>query len=159
VHRGERRSGRPNGEVYLLGQNNSVYEYAADATGRAAPIRTITLPALGKITVGPDGTLYVAGTTLVGGQSETATIYVVLPGQTSYTRTIGPFVNETTAVNPVGGLAVDRDNELYVGLNASPGGTSVNVYAPGANGNAAPVRTLLSPVPPGTPITSLTIFQ
>ncbi len=147
----------PNGEIYLT-DHTAVYEYAANATSFDAPIRTITLPAdAGPLAVGPDGTLYVVGDQQIRDGSLSSTIYVVPPGQTSPARSIGPFAGSTDF--PVTALAVDSAGELYVATNAPSGGSAVSVYAAGASGNAAPVRTLVNPVPAGTQIRSMTIFQ
>jgi hypothetical protein len=127
-----------------------VLEYAAGAADGAAPIRTIAAPPgdyFGPIAVAPDGTLYA---TLVvpnlAAGSSTNSIDAFAPGATSPSRTLGPF-----AADAVAALACDKGGELYVALNSSAQPTArVDVYAPGATGNAAPIRTIPNPIPADT---------
>ena len=120
----------------------TVFEYAANATTGAAPVRTIAVPVF-TMAVGADGTLY-AGTNDQPGRSPTryGTIYVVPPGATSPTRTITLPAPGTL---PVGSLAVDAAGELFVGGSDLNGNQSIQVFAPGASGNATPIRIITNP--------------
>jgi hypothetical protein len=123
-----------------------VLEYAAGAADGAAPIRTIQAPAgayFEAIAVAADGTLY--ATLDVPNSATGSSIYAFGPGATSPSRTLGPFATDLIA-----GLACDRGGELYVAFNSSGGASRVDVYAPNANGNAVPVRTIPNPIPSNT---------
>jgi len=153
----------PNGDIFLSGDQNHVYEYAANATSYGPPIRTITVPqSPAQLAVGPDGTVYAVGDQQnADGSSLTSTVYVIPPGQTSSTRSIGPFTDSGSGSRPfpIRSLAVDSANELYVAIGWSSGASEVDVFAPGASGNAEPVRTLLNPVSFGSQLGEIAIFQ
>jgi hypothetical protein len=150
----------PAGTMYFsLGPQ--IDEFPADATSLSSPIRSATVPgsiAISALAAASDGTVYALTVTTNPDYTRSDTVWVIGPGQTSPSRSIGPF-NESTDV--VGPLAVDSADELYVALfNPSTGATKVNVYAPGASGTAAPIRTILNPVPPSSwHINAMTIFQ
>jgi hypothetical protein len=125
-----------------------VLEYAAGAADGDVPIRTISAPAgdyFGAIAVAADGTVYATldVPNYATGRG-TDSIYAFAPGATSPSRTLGPFGTDSIA-----GLACDRGGELYVAFNPTVAGSQprVDVYAPGATGNAVPVRTIPNPIP------------
>ncbi|HEY0395587.1 MAG TPA: hypothetical protein VGD01_13905 [Candidatus Elarobacter sp.] len=124
----------------------NIYEFAAGAGGAATPLRTIAAPSgaeFGAIAAAPDGTLYAVGIVNDGTGGSTATIYAYPPHQTSASRTIGPFT-----ASSVDALAVDKGGELYAGLNArARQWSSVEVYAPDANGAPISVRSIPNPIP------------
>jgi hypothetical protein len=137
----------PHGEIYVASYSSvtfttAVFEYAANATTGAAPVRTIAVPAP-TMAVGSDGTVY-AGTNDQPGRNPTryGTIYIVPPGGTSPTRTITLPAPGTL---PVEALAVDAAGELFVGGSDLNGNFSIQVFAPGASGNATPIRIITNP--------------
>ena len=142
-------------------RGDRVDEYAANAVTGATPIRSISFGGaeVARLAVAPDGTLYAATATSQPPDYAviTETIQVVPPGQTGPARSItGGFASR--GIDPVAGLAVDSAGELYVAVDLDPTGSKINVYAPGASGNATPVRSIADPVPSGTQILSITIF-
>jgi hypothetical protein len=135
-------------------------EFPANATSLSSPIRSATVPvgvAISGLAAASDGTVYALTVTTNPDYTRFDTVWVIGPGQTSPSQSIGPF-NESSDI--VGALAVDSADELYVGLsNPGTGTTKVNVYAPGASGTPAPIRTIVNPVSPGSRIDAMTIFQ
>jgi hypothetical protein len=129
--------------------SGEVLEYAAGAADGAAPIRTIAAPAgdaFGAIAVAADGTLYATlDVPNFATGAGTNSIYAYPSGATSPSRTLGPFVTDAIA-----GLACNKGGELYVAFNSGAQGSRVDVYAPNANGNAMPVRTIPNPIPSNT---------
>jgi len=138
----------PRGEMYVANYSSTAFttavaEYAADAPNHAPPVRTITIPGdQGVLAAAADGTLFASAPNLPG--RGPTSIYVVAPGATSPTRTI------TIPDSGVASMAVDSAGELFVAVNDRSGNSSVRVFAPGASGNATPIRTILNPVPYGT---------
>jgi hypothetical protein len=128
--------------------SGQVLEYAAGAADGAAPIRTIAAPAgdyFEALAVAADGTLYAALDVPNDATGHgTYSIDAFAPGATSPSRTLGPFGTDSIA-----GLACDRGGELYVAFNPNVAGAQarIDVYAPGATGNAVPVRTIPNPIP------------
>ncbi|HZO93473.1 MAG TPA: hypothetical protein VFB22_06850 [Candidatus Baltobacteraceae bacterium] len=135
------------GNLYVLGPNasggpSSVYEYAAPPSTSSTPSATFNpTPAPGLIAVAPDGTIYGSALDLNTGFDEVATF---APTNRS---TPASTLNLHTS-DSVWYLGVAADGTLYVGLVAF-GSTQyrVAVYAPGASGNAAPLRTITLPSP------------
>jgi hypothetical protein len=138
------------GDAPTNGNMGRIDEYAPGASSGAAPVRTIGAPSgafFGALAVAPNATLYAVY--IVPNYStgrSTETIYAFAPGSTTPSRALGPFTNDLIA-----GIAVDRAGELYVGSNDccrySGSRSRVDVYAPNANGNATPLRTLPNPIP------------
>jgi hypothetical protein len=130
---------------------SQVLEYAAGAPDGATPTRTIAAPAggvFGAIAVAPpDGTIYaVYVAPNLTGRPE-ASIYAYAPGSALPSRKIGPFGTDV-----VTSLACDRGGELFVALNTLlPISSRVAVYAPAADGNAFPIRTIPNPIPADAP--------
>jgi hypothetical protein len=129
--------------------SGQVLEYAAGAADGAAPIRSVQAPAgdtFEAIAVAADGTLYATlDVPNYATGRETYSIYAYGPGATSPSRQLGPFATDSIA-----GLACDKGGELYVAFNSGTQGSRIDVYAPGANGNAVPVRTIPNPIPSNT---------
>ncbi|HEX3463059.1 MAG TPA: hypothetical protein VHS78_03265 [Candidatus Elarobacter sp.] len=145
---------------FVLGPQ--VDEFPANSVSLAAPIRSIGVGghyAISWLAAGTDGTVYAGALTSDDGIRRLDTVFATGPGQTSPSRSIGPFDESTDAI---GALAVDSAGELYVGLyDRTTGSSKVNVYGPNANGQATPVRTILNAVPSayGRGINAMTIFQ
>jgi len=147
----------PAGTMYFL-DGTQLEVFPANATSLSSPIRTASFGQVGLLTAASDGTVYGVFISRNADATWSDTIAVIGPGQTSPSRSIGPF-NEST--DYITALAVDSADELFVALwNQSTGATKVNVYAPGASGMATPIRTLVNPVPPTSwHINAMTIFQ
>ena len=149
----------PRGEMYVETYStpttmSTISEYAPNAPNGAAPVRTITLG--GVLAVAADGTLYAGGGSRPGpGPLAMGQILVVPPGATSPARTI---TLPDLALVPVSGLAVDSAGELFVAGTDASGNNYVKVFAPGASGNATPIRTILNVAPNG-PIYAMAVFE
>ena len=147
----------PAGMMYLA-VGAQIDEFPAAPPALTSPIRSIVLPgATGTFAAAADGTVYAKTSTYDVNFNAVATIWAIAPGQTSPSRSIGPF-NASTDI--VGGLAVDSADELYVALtNPATHETKVNGYAPNANGLPMPVRSIVDPVPSYGAAIDVTIFQ
>jgi hypothetical protein len=134
------------GNLYILGPGsgtpgNAIYQYAAPPSTSATPVATYhPSPSPDLIAVAPDGTIYGAALDLDTGFNEIARF---APTNRS---TAASTLNLQTS-DFIWFLGVAADGTLYVGLTSN-GATNVYrvaVYAPGASGNAAPVRTITLP--------------
>lgn len=128
-----------NGDLYLSRSSpNRIDVYRGGLVFGPTPSASIPLPGgPGQLAVAPDGTLYVAYYTSAG--------YVAAFAPSGQTRTIGPLANGVSA------LAVDRIGELYVAENGGAKLDVVDVFAANANGAAAPLRELATPIGANTP--------
>jgi hypothetical protein len=117
--------------------------FPAGANGNVGPTRRISggltqLDAPLGIAVDKQKNIYVAN-----GGNNTITVYAAgSNGNVTPTRTIG---GSLTTLADINGIAVDNAGYLYVG-NVDQAGSSDNypvlVFAPGANGNVAPVQSI-----------------
>jgi hypothetical protein len=103
-----------NGTLYVQNNNNTVTEYPQ---GQTTPSRTLHEPTVGYgtgicVTVGSDGMVYTADH--LAGQ-----VYEFKKGKTEPTRTLD--------VSEAFGLALDPQNDLYVGWSNSSSGASGHV--------------------------------
>ncbi|MGA1983958.1 MAG: hypothetical protein ABSG84_16010 [Acidobacteriaceae bacterium] len=132
------------GNLYVV-TNADIREYAANATGTATPIRVIpedsaTVPIAG-LAVDASGNIYVSV------QNQGILIFSsTANGNATPSRTIlgdsQPGGGLSTIQNP-SALATDSAGNLYV-ANISGVQNSVLVFGPTANGNVAPIRTLIA---------------
>ena len=147
----------PNGTIYVLNQafvpcgaNCSLSEpqvlaFSAGADGNAAPAREIRDAASGNLdgafgnVIGTDS----GGELFVGGGA-----HILVFGPTANGDTVTPLrdingSNTGIGGNGVGAIAVDPAGTVYeTNYIADVTTTTINVFAPGANGNVAPSRTL-----------------
>ena len=122
----------------------TITTYALGATGNASPIRTIGGGNTGltdptAIAADAAGNLYVSNSVENGGD-----IVVFAAGANGNVAPIRRISGSSTGINRAAGIAIDALDRLYVanvGLY-SRCCQSITVYAAGANGNAAPVRTI-----------------
>ncbi len=134
----------------------AVNVYAAGANGNIAPIWTISGGNTGLVwssAVALDTNAEVYVTSNYGcdrghcGGTDQVTVYAAgANGNVAPIRTISGSATKLTRPS---GIALDANNNIYVvsGTTTKKGGTldSVNVYAAGANGNVAPIRTISGP--------------
>lgn len=76
----------------------------------------------------------------VSNYNDTITVYAA--GSQGNVAPIRAIAGNKTKLNNPGGLAIDSQGELYVGNSPNNTGGWINVYAPGANGNVAPIRQI-----------------
>ncbi|WP_262848706.1 hypothetical protein [Mumia quercus] len=136
----------PSGEIATtLGGDYRVQVYSRTARGRATPARVIDVPAEAsegslELALSGDGRLWVAG-------ASPHTLLSYAPGArgsaTPDRRVTGPRTGLGERVE----LDVDAAGRVYVS-QYSGGGSRMSVFAPSANGNVAPLRTLT--IPPRT---------
>jgi Flp pilus assembly pilin Flp len=125
---------------------NSVTEFAPAATGNVAPVRTISGAATNlsgpfQMALDSSGTLYVANG---GGTPDSITEYASgASGSAIPIRSIGGPIN--SQVGNIQGLCLDASGTIYAanygGVNGSGHGYVVE-FAPLANGDVAPIRTI-----------------
>ncbi len=137
------------GNIYVArsdaGSGGGIDVYAPGASGSAAPVKSLTYSGVSSLTadtaqaiaVAPDGTVYVEAELTY---NRTDATFGVLAFSASSFGTAAAPVRTITIGSNAAGLAVDRAGEIFVGF-----GWQVSVYAPGASGNAAPVRVIMAP--------------
>jgi sugar lactone lactonase YvrE len=139
------------GNVYVANQGgqrgraDSVNVYAAGATGNVKPMREIrgfktglALPT--GVAFDSAGNLYVANIT-TSGNTGSITVYAAgATGDAIPIRTISG-ANTQLAFWP-SAVAFDASGNLYVANPTSGAMPSITVYAPGSNGNVAPVQII-----------------
>jgi hypothetical protein len=143
------------GVIYAANPNGgrggvgSVTSYAPGANGDVAPIRTISGSNTGLhnptgIALGDHGTTFVSNVLAGPSGIGSVTVYTARAhGNVAPLRTISG--SNTMLDNPFG-IAVDSSDNIYVvqpGVRSGP--YSMTVYAGGANGNVAPLRTITGP--------------
>jgi hypothetical protein len=134
----------PAGNIYAATVTD-IREYAAGATGAATPIRTIPFDATSGLsavfTLAADsaGDIYVGQINYTTMNGSILVFSGTANGSSAPVRVIAGTVTELGLPED---LAVDSTGNLYVlnpNTNSQP---SILVFAAGANGNVAPVRTL-----------------
>lgn len=137
----------PGLRIYAAGfaNYNSVTVHRATDTGNASPLATISgsntqLNWPGGAAIDAAGKLYV-----VNSQTPSVTVYAA--GATGNVAPIAAITGPRTGLNAPGQVAVDARGTVFVANGGTPGSDvgSVTIYAPGANGNVAPSRTIAGP--------------
>jgi sugar lactone lactonase YvrE len=134
------------GVIYVMNSTPSVTVYAAGARGNAAPIREIKGPHTQmvnplRLALDNGGYVYVPNGGASGSSSPSVTVYA--PGADGDVAPIRKISGSNTQLHSPDGIALDSSGNIYVanyGTYSNYG--SVTVYAPGAKGNAAPIRTI-----------------
>ncbi len=152
------------GRIYVLnsrdGDGGSVTVYAPGASGDARPIWTIAGDNIGLrigaagLTVDGGGNIYVSQSydteSADGRTTHVSRIKVFAAGANGNVKPIRTIEGSATRLDNAKGLAVDKAANLYVANSGTQGGGKnqsmrVTVYAPGANGNVAPIRAIEGP--------------
>jgi hypothetical protein len=150
------------GNLYVSnsGGSGGVTVYPPGAGGNAHPIRTITGDNTGLtngarcLTVDGAGRVYVSqsyGTQDGNGPTiEVNRVMVYPPGANGDVKPIRTIQGGATRMDSVTGLALDKTGNLYAAngggqINRRDANMRVTVFAPGADGNAAPIRTIEGP--------------
>ena len=131
------------GNIYATGwSSNSVSVYAPGANGKPTPIQYIEggntgLSQPSSLAVTPEGMAYVTNW-----NSMAVTVYA--PGANGDVAPIRTISGSKTGIYHPSSVAVDRKGMIYVSSaeQGSPAGCCVTVYAKGANGDVAPIRTI-----------------
>ncbi|QMW64935.1 hypothetical protein H4N58_11900 [Mumia sp. ZJ1417] len=136
----------PSGEIATnLGGDSEVQIYSRTARGRATPTRVIDVPAETsagslELALGGDGRLWVAGAT-------PNTLLSYAPGARGNVAPDRRVAGPRTGLGAGAALDVDAAGRVYV-TQYSGSIPRISVFAPSANGDAAPLRVLT--VPPKT---------
>jgi hypothetical protein len=124
--------------------NSSVTVYAAGSAGNVAPMATISGANTGLlnptgIALDSANRIYVAN----GLNTTTPSVTVYAAGANGNVAPIATIAGSNTGLADPSGIAVDAVGRIYVGNENSPSFNGiVTVYAAGANGNVAPIRTI-----------------
>jgi hypothetical protein len=131
----------PGMELYVGLLREQVNVYPLGAVGDTPPTRTLNGPStqldgVGGVALDNDRYLYV-------GNAATSTITVYPPDASGDTPPVRVIQGDATRLGVPDGVALDSAGNLYV-LNTGgvPQNRTITVYAPGANGNAAPIRVI-----------------
>lgn len=144
------------GRIYVTDDlKGAVNVFAADADGPSAPIRSIQWDAStfrAGVSLAIDGTGdinvlgYIEGT--VGGLDNPPEVVVYAPGASGAAKPVRALVGSNAQFGSnVASIAVDAAGDLYAVVSnpAKPflNATEVAEFAPGASGNATPVKTIV----------------
>jgi sugar lactone lactonase YvrE len=131
----------PAANIYVATATD-VREYAAGASGSAAPTRVLPLNATTTLSNTPTGIAADASGNIYVSEESAGAVAVfsaAANGSVAPTRFLSGAL--TTLVNPFQ-LHVDGAGNLYVMNFIAAGQVDILVFAPAANGNVAPIRTL-----------------
>jgi hypothetical protein len=134
------------GNLYVVDNNSqfggtdAVTVYAAGFSGNVAPTRTITGSNTGMsgaafVAVDAGGRIYVSCVT-----ANAVTIYAA--GANGNAAPVATIAGANTTLVKPGGIVLDGTGTIYVGNDAGNGNDAIVVFAAGANGNVAPLRTI-----------------
>jgi Beta-propeller repeat len=126
---------------------NSLTVYAPGANGNVAPVQTIAgaetnLYHCTAVALNSKGEIYVTNVKL--GPSGSPGVAIFGKGANGNVAPIRTISGPKTGLNQPNGITFDSDGNIYV-TNApemASGNDSVTVYARGANGDVAPIRTI-----------------
>ena len=132
------------GNLFVAG-NGQVSVYHAGARGDVAPTRLIAglntgLSNATGIAVDGTGKIYVSN----GGAPDHGSITVYAPGAHGNVAPVAQIRGPQTRLGQPQALAVDTAGQIYVTNNPIFDPDSIVVFAPGANGNIAPIATINS---------------
>src|ERR1017187_8419445 len=124
------------GDIYVVNAGVGIDIFSSTSNGSVPPTRIIPLGGATTLTIPQHIAVDGSGNIYVSNLNSSAQFTIVV---------FGPTANGNVAPDHIlnqfaGGLATDGLNDLYVlGFNA---GSEISVFAPGASGNASPIRTL-----------------
>lgn len=135
------------GRIYVTSVlGNSVTVYPAGANGNVSPIDTIAgsntgLNAPVGIALDAGGRIYVAND---GGSTAGSSVTVYAPGATGNVTPIAKIQGASTNLDRPWGIALDAAGRMYVSNTALTSHQyRITVYASNANGDVAPLSTLI----------------
>jgi hypothetical protein len=134
------------GNLYVVDNNSqfggtdAVTVYAAGFSGNVAPTQTITGSNTGMsgaafVAVDAGGRIYVTNVT-----ANSVTVYAA--GANGNAAPVATIAGANTTLVKPGGIVIDASGTIYVGNDAGNGNDAIVVFAAGANGNVAPLRTI-----------------
>ncbi len=133
----------PSDNIYVANYSGStVTVYASGANGNVAPVRTIAGSATNLNT--PEGIALDSDLNIYVANSHNNSVTVFAAGANGNATPIQTISGSATELNGPTGIALDGQRNIYVANYGQQFGgvTRVNVYAAGANGNVAPIRTI-----------------
>jgi sugar lactone lactonase YvrE len=125
---------------------SSITAYPITASGNVAPAIDIAGAATGLVdatgvAVDAQHNIYVSN--IVAGSQTNSDVLVFAAGATGDLAPLQTISGPNTELEFAWGIAVDAAGNIYVANQALSGApSSVNVYAPGANGDVAPIRRI-----------------
>lgn len=135
--------------TYITGSLNAsaadvIMAFPASANGNVATATTLTTPTgvfVTGLTTDAAGNLYVGGLNIASFTGEILVYATGASGTAVPTRTI---VGTSTGLAVIQGITVDTAGQIYVSSWTSNGSASnsISVFANGATGNVAPIRTI-----------------
>jgi hypothetical protein len=117
-----------------------VHVFAAGATGNVSPIASIAGSKTGILT--PEGVAIDSSGNIYVGNLGNASVTVYRAGANGNVAPIRRIAGSKTQLDAVSDVAVDAAGYLYVGNQDAGKNAPVLVFAPNANGNAAPVQSI-----------------
>ena len=132
------------GRVYTVNSDREIRVHAPGANGNAVPVRTIAgdltqLADSANVAVGADGRLYVVS---YPAPSQPIKILVFAPDATGNTAPERVITGANTKLDDTKSLAVGPDGSIYVIQDDASLNGRILVFAPGADGDVAPLRTI-----------------
>jgi hypothetical protein len=132
--------------VAYVGTWSAVHAYAPGAAETAPSFASLSDSSTALFIVGGiamsarDGTLYTAN------RDDAVRVYApIVEGAPVDRSPLRELTGAQTALQHPGRITLDATGALYVVNEWAPGGGTITVYAPGASGDAAPVRTIAGP--------------
>jgi len=119
---------------------NTIGVFAPGACGNVAPLRTVAGSMTGMNDV--DGVGVDAAGTLYADSSLNSSILVFAPGANGNVAPVDSIAGSLTGLSYPDDVIVGFFGELYVSNGFGSGTNSVEVFAPGASGNVAPLQNI-----------------
>jgi hypothetical protein len=123
----------------------SVTVFAGGASGNVAPL--YTLGGSSTALSGPFGVTFDRYGYLYVTNPPANSITVYAPGASGNAAPVATIAGSDTRLSQPSGIAVDNAGFIYVGTLNQSAGAPVFVFAPGSNGNVAPVQALTVTAP------------
>ena len=132
------------GSLYVLNPGNEgIAKYRADSEGLVPPLSRIAGPTTAlirgtAINVNRRGDVFVA-------DAEANAVMEFAGSATGDTAPIGTISGPATGISNPQGIALDANGDIFVANRIGYSNASVTEYAPGSNGNVAPIATISGP--------------
>lgn len=128
------------GNIYV-GGNGLVLVFGATASGNVAPARTITDPNING--GGPRAFCFTPSNSVAVGSESLAAVYVYPSGDSGSTPAAQAITGSTTGLTAsTDGVACDGLGNIFASTYPSWTSGSLSEFAPGANGNVAPIWSI-----------------